>query len=165
MIAGTPELELFRQEYLTAVQCRLGLLGPYMSTNLTWSQESQLSCYFEGTVPVVHPEQWCVEVSLNGGRTFTSDCPVAVANYRAPVEADFQPRLSLISDPATISVSGIGFVPVLRYWCLFSGPGWTETSTEATVISSARIECEKPIINSTEETHELTLSIYFSPDW
>lgn len=165
LIAGTPELELFRQEYLPAVRCRLGLLGPYMSSNLTWSEESQLSCYFEGTIPVVHPEQWCVEVSFNGGRSFTNDCPVAVANYRAPVETDFEPKLSLISDPTTITITGVGFEPVLRYWCLFSGPGPAETSTEATVISTTRIECEKPIISSTEETHELTFSVYFSPDW
>ena len=136
-----------------------------MGRNLTWSEGSQLSCYFEGTVPVVHPDRWCVEVSFNGGRSYTNDCPVSVANYRAPVETDFLPKLSLISDPTIISVSGIGFVPALRYWCLFVGPGLLETSTEATVISSAGIQCEKPVINSTEETHELEFSVFFSPDW
>jgi hypothetical protein len=60
---------------------------------------------------------------------------VVVANYRAPVELDFEPKLSLISDPTTISVSGTGFDALLRYWCLFTGPDEIETSTEATVVS------------------------------
>jgi hypothetical protein len=135
-IPGTAELEIFRQDYLPSIRCRLGLLGPYMSTNVTWSDVSQLSCYFEGTVPVVHPDSWCVELSFNGGRTYTTDCPVAVASYRAPVETDYEPKLSLLSDPTTITVTGIGFDPKLRYWCLFSGPDMIETSTEAAVISS-----------------------------
>lgn len=88
-------------------------------------------------MPVVHPDDWCLELSFNGGRTFTSDCPADVASYRGPVELDFEPKMSLFYDQTTIVITGIGFEPALRYWCLFTGPSAQETMTEATVVSSA----------------------------
>jgi len=111
------------------VRCRLGWLGPAQSKNLTWTGSSQLACYFEPAVHVQLPEHQCAEVSINGGRSYTSDCPgIGIVNStRAPIATDFAPKYSLIADPATIIVSGVGFEPLMRYWCLFSGPEAIET--------------------------------------
>ena len=73
--SGTQELETFRQSYLEQVRCRLGSLGAPLSTNLTWTAPSQLACHFAGPVHLQTPELHCVEVSFNGGRSYTTDCP------------------------------------------------------------------------------------------
>lgn len=62
-------------------------------------------------------------------------------------------------------LSGVGFAPLSRYWCLFVGPGAVEALQEATVRSTSEIECQKPLAATTAETHDLELSLYFSPDW
>jgi len=62
-------------------------------------------------------------------------------------------------------LSGVGFAPLSRYWCLFVGPGAVEALQEATVRSTSEVECQKPLAATTAETHDLELSLYFSPDW
>lgn len=81
VVAGTPELELYRWNYLSAVRCRLGVLGAELSKNLTWSGSSQLACHFQVPLHAEQPQlqshpnyHQCVEVSLNGGRSYTSAC-------------------------------------------------------------------------------------------
>jgi hypothetical protein len=77
----------------------------------------------------------------------------------------FEPSLSLLADPATIVTHGVGFDPLVRYWCLFSGPGADESLQEATFRSGNEIECQKPLVATTIRSHHLELSLFFSPDW
>jgi len=162
---GTQALEAYRQSYLAQVRCRLGALGAPLSTNVTWTGPAQLACYFSEPTHLQTPALQCVEVSLNGGRTFATDCPRKVGTARAPVVTGYAPTLSLLADPTTIVLSGVGFEPLLRYWCLFSGPGADESLQEATYRSGGEIECQKPLIGTTAATHDLELSLYFSPAW
>lgn len=111
------------------------------------------------------PENWCAEVSINGGRLYTSDCPTVLSSTRAPKVLDFSPKLSLIADATTITVSGLGFDSELRYWCLFTGPNSLDTLVEATYVDWNNIECSKPLITHTEDSHSLELSAYFTPPW
>ena len=163
--SGTQALEAFRQDYLGQVRCRLGALGAQLSTNLTWTAPAQLACYFGGPAHLSTPAYHCVEVSFNGGRSYTTDCPKKVGTTRAPVVTGFEPAFSLIADPTTFSVRGVGFDPLVRYWCLFSGPGADESLQEATYGSSSEIECQKPLAGTTAASHRLELSLYLSPDW
>ena len=172
MAAGTPELELFKQQYFSEVRCRLGTLGAPLGYNLTWSGSSQLACHFEEPLHAQqsqhssHPNyHHCVEVSINAGRLYSSACSKVLGSTRAPIVKDFEPKLSLIADPTTIVLSGVGFAQASRYWCLFAGPGTVEALQEATYRSEGEIECQKPLATTTLESHDLELSLFFSAAW
>lgn len=77
----------------------------------------------------------------------------------------FGPTFSLLADPTTIVALGVGFDPLARYWCLFSGPGADESLQEATYRSAGEIECQKPLVATVAASHLLELSLYFSPEW
>ena len=147
------------------MRCRLGALGPEQSRNLTWSGDSQLSCYFEDSIHFGTPGDFCVEVSFNGGRYYTTNCLRLFGSTRAPVSLDFNPKQTLIADAATLVITGVGFDLNTRYWCLFIGPADLENNSEATVISTSEIRCAKPFIESTEESHEFEIALYLAPEW
>lgn len=104
-------------------------------------------------------------MSINEGRTFTTDCTRRLDGTRAPLIYDFSPKESLIADSATITLSGVGFDSSVRYWCQFAGPGALQTTTEATFVSGSSIQCEKPLVANSEDTHPLEVSVYYSPQW
>lgn len=162
---GSRALEAFTQTYLGQVRCRTGALGAPMGTNLTWLGPSQLACHFPWPPLLQSPALRCVEVSFNGGRTYTTDCPATLGATRAPVVTSFEPTYSLIGDPTTIVLHGVGFDPLARYWCLFAGPGADESLKEATFRSGGQVECEKPLVGTVATSHQLELSLYTSPDW
>jgi hypothetical protein len=76
---------------------------------------------------------------------------------------DFSPKESLIVDSQTITIIGKGFDGLGEYWCQFNGPAAQEHTTTATYIDDESIQCEKPMIQNSEDTHSLTISIYMSP--
>jgi len=116
-ILGTQELEQFKHVYMTSTRCRIGTLGAPLTQNITWTNSSQLSCFFDDEVHITNPLHQCVEVSINEGRTFTTDCTQRLNSSRAPLIYDFAPKESLIADNTTIEVTGVGFDSSVRYWC------------------------------------------------
>jgi hypothetical protein len=162
---GSNALAAFAQIYLGQVRCRTGQLGSPLSSNLTWADTGKLACYFPWPSLLQTPAHHCVQVSLNSGRTFTTDCPAMLGATRAPVVTSFSPTFSLIGDSTTLVLSGVGFDPLARYWCLFEGPGDYQALQEATYRSGRQVECPKPMVGTIATSHSLFLSLYVSPQW
>ena len=96
--------------------------------------------------------------------------------YRAPTCYDFDPKISLIEDPLTLTITGSHFLqdPPVHYWCHFyldstdtlplpNGKPFNNY-TVATVVSSTQITCQKPMYNISQN-HDLTVRIFFSNFW
>jgi len=71
----------------------------YFTQRVTWTNERELNCYFENLY-IDELTQFCIEVSINGGHTFSATCTTKVFSHRMPLitEDSFIPTHSHVQD-------------------------------------------------------------------
>lgn len=91
-----------------------------------------------------------VEMTFNGGFDFTSD-GLSFSYYSL---TSFEPKQAPLASGTTVFISGNGFSPSMKAFCLFGG----STSTPATYISPAQVKC--PSSNETTAAGPVSLEFY-----
>jgi len=111
-------LELYKLKYLEHTICRIG--GSRLTkvvANSTWTDsDNEIQCTL---INFYNFQTECVEVSINRGRSYTSDCKSSWNTIRAPVIYSYDPKLTMLRQPLTITVKGRDFVNGQLYKCLF----------------------------------------------
>lgn len=100
-------LHYYKQKYLENIICRVGSSLQWITANSTWHSEDQIMCTLRNFYNW-QPE--CVEVSINGGRSYTSDCNSVLASIRAPVAYGYSPTQTMLRQPLTITIEGKDFI-------------------------------------------------------
>lgn len=142
----------------------------YYTQKITWPADSQLDCYFEN-VYVDEQTHFCIEVSINGGHTFSSACTTTVFAHRIPfvTHDSFTPTNSHVQDVVTLEISGSFFDPADSFRCVFGletpAPFNLEPieikTTDVTVVSDKLVICKTPVAQF-EETHKLRVTLVHS---
>jgi len=109
-------LENFKHIYLAQVICRVGSSLLWIQANVTWASHNVLQCT---TVSFYDHQPECIEVSINNGRTFTSDHQSLLSSKRAPVAFDYGPKVTMLRTPLSVTIQGRYFNVNEIYKCLF----------------------------------------------
>jgi hypothetical protein len=82
-------LEHYKLKYLRDVVCRVGSRLLWVTTNSTWHSPDEVTCTLRNFYNW-RPE--CIELSINGGRSYSRDCMSAINTIRAPIAYSYSPQ-------------------------------------------------------------------------
>ena len=141
--------------------CRLANLWQQQG-NTTWKSPNELHCFFKDVLSDATSTPLCVELSIDGGFTFTDSCTNVLKSERLPLVDDiFTPGHSHVKDPVTLTIPGKYFSQSDEYLCLFVSSEKTLTTT-VTYISETLVSCSSPEVFAEDSgaSYELQVSLH-----
>ena len=134
-----------------------------------------LQCHFTNFLYIGEANPACLEVSLNGGKTFSSGCDSKLQTIRVPtiLSDAFTPLNSHVADIVQIQFTGERFATDQEYVCVFTPQSLQPASvkqpaqTRVQVLSETEAQCPSPepsaYLNEEIGTHLLEVTVVHLP--